>query len=132
MKHFFYILVLVFVTSCSLLKQQAKYTYITDKDEQLSILYKHYPTLWYYYQEGVMELVWIKKYDNEQGESDYRENHYFKRNYITDYSDKMYLLKTNFPEIYNLFTIGKVTVDEMYKYVDDDGHVQIHISYRNL
>ena len=44
----------------------------------------------------------------------------------------MTLLKANFPEIYHLFTIGKVSLSEMYKYVGNDGNVKVHISYRNL
>ena len=132
MKRFvFFVVLLIIVASCGVVKHQ-KYTRVTDVKEQELVLYKHYPQLWEYYKEGVLGLVWIKKYVNEQGVVEYKEKHYLQSNFITDYSDRMYILKTDFPEIYNLFTQGKVALNEMYKYVDEKGTVRIHISYRNL
>ena len=115
-----------------MVKNQNNSTYVKDKYEQLNILYEHYPKLWEYYHEGVMDILWIKKVVKEDGTIEYKEGHRLKRKYITDYSEKMSLLKTNFPEIYNLFTLGKVNVDEMYQYVGTDGEVRVNISYHRL
>ena len=131
MKHLVIPFVLVLLTSCGILKQQ-NFTYVTDVDKQKAVLYQYYPKLWEYYKDGVLDLRWIKEYTKEDGSVEYTERHSTKINYVTDYSERMSLLKDNFPEIYHLFTIGKVTLNEMYKYVGNDGNVKIHISYRNL
>lgn len=49
---------------------------------------------------------------------------------IKDYSERMELLKDNFPEIYDLFRQGKVSLDDMYEYKTKEGTPRIHISYR--
>ena len=132
MRRFIFLLMLFCFTSCGVVKNQNNSTYVKDKYEQLNILYEHYPKLWEYYHEGVMDILWIKKVVKEDGTIEYKEGHRLKRKYITDYSEKMSLLKTNFPEIYNLFTLGKVNVDEMYQYVGTDGEVRVNISYHRL
>ena len=49
---------------------------------------------------------------------------------VTDYSERMQLLRTNFPEIYTLYTNGSIIINEMYEYNDKDGTPQVHINYR--
>lgn len=61
----------------------------------------------------------------------YNFDHYNKE-YITNYSEKMEVLRSNFPEIYNLYCNGKVVIDEMYYYKTKDGEPKIHIEYHML
>lgn len=49
---------------------------------------------------------------------------------ITDYSERIVLVKDNFPEIYNLYRNGDVIIDEVFKYTDKStGKERVHISY---
>ena len=89
-----------------------------------------YPSLKHYYDEGVISIVSVKKvkaiYLNN---SEYIIKYRYCKNYITDYSEQMTILKEDFPEIYNLYCIGKINLVEMYKYVGENQNVQTHISY---
>ena len=53
----------------------------------------------------------------------------FTRSYISDYGEQIKLLKTNFPEIYNLYCQGSVIIDDVYIY-EEDGKERVGISYR--
>ena len=59
----------------------------------------------------------------------YHFDHYDKE-YITEYSEKMEVLRSDFPEIYNLYCNGKVVIYEMYYYKTKDGERMTHIEYR--
>ena len=50
--------------------------------------------------------------------------------YVKDYGERMQLLETNFPEIYKLLCDGKVILNEMYEYQDENGTPRVHIDYR--
>ena len=56
---------------------------------------------------------------------------YMHRGYrpIRSYSEKMEILKENYPEIYDLYRNGDVVLDKMYEYKKLDGTPMIHISY---
>ena len=51
-----------------------------------------------------------------------------KRTYVYDYREKIELIKTNFPEIYDLYCRGEVIIDNVYTY-EKDGIKRVHISY---
>lgn len=61
----------------------------------------------------------------------YHFDHYDKE-YITDYSDRMDILRTDFPEIYNLYCNGKVVINELYHYKTKEGKSMTHVGYRIL
>jgi len=53
------------------------------------------------------------------------------KTYITDYNDKMEILKTEFPEIYNLYKNGNIILGKMYTYEDTvSNKTKTHIKYR--
>lgn len=39
-----------------------------------------------------------------------------KRTYVRDYGERIELIKTNFPEIYDLYRRGSVIIDDVYTY----------------
>ena len=47
---------------------------------------------------------------------------------IRDYSERIELIKTNFPEIYELYRRGEVVINDVYTY-EKDGHEKVHINY---
>ena len=50
------------------------------------------------------------------------------RTYIRDYGKQIELVKTNFPEIYDLYRRGEVVINDVYTY-EKDGHEKVHINY---
>ncbi len=50
------------------------------------------------------------------------------RTYIQDYSQRVELVKTNFPEIYRLYCNGSVIINDVYTY-EKDGHERVGINY---
>lgn len=50
------------------------------------------------------------------------------RTYIKDYSDQMDVMRTHFPEIYDLYRQGAIVLDSLYEY-EKDGVEKYHISY---
>lgn len=58
----------------------------------------------------------------------YHFDHYDKE-YITDYSERMDVLRSSFPEIYNLFCNGKIIINEMYHYKTKEGKSRTYIDY---
>ena len=44
----------------------------------------------------------------------------------------MSLLKKNFPELYQLFQQGRISITNMYKYVDEKGTIRVHVDYKHL
>ena len=58
----------------------------------------------------------------------YHFDHYDKE-YITEYSERMKVLRSDFPEIYNLYCDGKISIQEMYHYKTKDGKPMIHVGY---
>jgi len=51
---------------------------------------------------------------------------------IVKYDEQMELLKTNFPEIYDLYRQGTVMLVDMYVYNDENRKEQVHITYRYI
>ena len=102
---------------------------VRNKDEVRRAI-ESYPMLSYYHDEGVVCVISVRKAKACVIDKDLyiiRYN-YIKRE-ITGYGEKMFVLRTSFPEVYQMFCEGKVIVNYIYKYVDKDGHVKYHISY---
>ncbi len=53
------------------------------------------------------------------------------KTYIKDYTEQMEYLKTDFPEVYNLYINGNVIIKQMYIYKDTISNKEkIRIKYR--
>ena len=100
--------------------------------EQCAILLEHYPQLYSYYTEGVMKLWSIKEIQFADGTKDWKVKYGLKSLIISDYSEQMEILKSHFPEIYNLYSQGKATISLIYKYVAKDGSIRYNVSWRNV
>ena len=50
------------------------------------------------------------------------------RHYVTDYGEKMTLVKVNFPEIYDMYKRGQIIINEVYTY-EKDGKELVHVNY---
>jgi len=51
------------------------------------------------------------------------------RTYVSDYSQQIQLIRTHFPEIYNMYCNGTVIIDDVYTY-EKDGKERVGINYR--
>ncbi len=51
------------------------------------------------------------------------------RTYISDYTRRVELLETNFPEIYQLYCNGIVIIYDVYIY-EEDGKEKVGITYK--
>lgn len=51
------------------------------------------------------------------------------RKYITNYSDCMEIVRSYFPEIYELYRRGEVIIDSVYEQCDKEEKLHYHISY---
>lgn len=58
-------------------------------------------------------------------------NHY-DIEFIEDYSEQIRVLRTQFPELYNLFRDGKIRITQMYNYKDKNGISGINVRYSFL
>lgn len=106
---------------------------ITDPVEQMSFLTNHHPDLNKYYKEGLLNIRRLQELHLDNGEIAWDFKYGFKDREIKDYGEKMEVLKSSFPEIYQLFCNGKVTIEEIKKYVDEDsGSISYHIEYKRL
>lgn len=91
---------------------------------------ENYPRLEYYYDEGVVDIISVKKVKATDTDSpEYIIKYRYCKHYITDYGERMEALREGFPEVYNLYCNGRINLTEMYEYVDRNGHIQTHISY---
>lgn len=51
-----------------------------------------------------------------------------QKTHVRDYGKRIELVKTNFPEIYELFCHGSVVIDDVYTY-EKDGKERVNIKY---
>lgn len=50
--------------------------------------------------------------------------------YITDYNEQMEYVRIHFPQIYNLYTQGKVVINGVYEYTEKKtGQRKVNVSY---
>ncbi len=50
------------------------------------------------------------------------------KTYVNDYNQQIRLVKTNFPEVYNLYCRGDVIITDVYTY-EKDGEDRVGINY---
>lgn len=54
-----------------------------------------------------------------------------KRTYIHDYSQRIQVIKTNFPELYDMYCKGIVIINDVYLYEKgDDIDIKVNYYYR--
>ncbi len=54
-----------------------------------------------------------------------------KRTYIHDYSQRIQVIKTNFPELYDMYCKGIVIINDVYLYEKgDDIDIKVNYHYR--
>jgi hypothetical protein len=51
---------------------------------------------------------------------------------ITDYNARMEVLKQYFPELYNLYTTGKIEIVDVYMYNFKEGKPKFNVTTRRL
>lgn len=123
------ILAVLLLMSCASQRQAV----ISDggRDSQtLQILSERYPELVYYYNENVLDVRSIRAVELSDGSIDYKVRYRFKRYYYQGYVERMECLRTYFPELYNMYCMGFVSIYTMYKYVDErTGQIGHHVAY---
>ena len=128
-----YVAIALTLLSCGVAKERAiSSRMIKSPSEQATILLNNYPQLYEYYTEGVLNLYSMREMQYADGRKDWKLGYIFKHYTISDYGEKMQILKSHFPEIYNLFTQGKATIDELYKFVGKDGKIKYNVSWRHV
>lgn len=102
-----------------------------DRDSQtLQILSENYPELVYYYNENVLDIRSIRVVELPDGSAGYKVKYRFKRYYYQGYVERMDCLKLYFPELYNMYCMGLVSIYTMYKYVDErTGQIGHYVAY---
>ena len=106
---------------------------VTEMDEVSYVLANHYPQLHYYYMEGVLRVNSLKEVVLPDNTVDYKVNYDFVRYYYGNYTERMEVLKTNYPELYQMYVNGVIEVTSLYKYVErDTGKIRHRVSYRRI
>ncbi len=117
----------VLLASCSILQGTQAGRRITDTDTQIDVLYSHYPELYAYYAEGLMDIRSMVETTAADGTAEYELQYRLKRRTIRNESEQLFILKDRFPEIYSGVRRGTVSVRKMYEYVDENGDIQYHV-----
>ena len=131
------LVIVLFLNSCIVQKPYVSYDKksaepVRDKYEIYQAV-RNYPLLKTYYDEGVIQIVSVKKVKATYSSNpEYIVKYRYCKHYITDYGERMKVLRENFPEIYGLYCDGKVQLNEMYEYVANDGSIRYNISYRQI
>lgn len=131
MKKFFAFIIglLLVVTSCS----ASRYVSLNDPEVEFSateILYNRYPELVNYYEAGVLKITALREIRTEMG-YDYKLKYRFVKRHL-EYAERMEVLKELYPELYTMYVNGTIEITSMYKYVDAEGAIRYHVSYRRL
>lgn len=115
------------IASCGILQPANGGRRISDTDAQIDIIYNHYPELYAYYAEGLMSIQSIVEIPSSDGTIDYELNYRLKKRQIRNDSERLFILKDRFPDIYNGVRKGTMSVKRMYAYVDGNGDIQYHV-----
>lgn len=105
---------------------------IRDVDTRIEILYDNYPELYAYYAEGLMHIQSMVEIENPDGTRDYELRYKLKNRNIRNESERMYIVKDRFPNLYNDVRKGMAKVTGLYAFVDKDGKIQYHVDYKYL
>ena len=106
---------------------------VKEMDEISYVLANHYPQLYTYYMEGVLDVDSMKEVVLEDGTVDYKVKYHFMKYYYRNHSEMMEVLKNHFPELYQMYLNGVIDITGIYKYVDKDtGVIRNHVLYRRI
>ena len=109
------------------------YKDITDPNEQGSFITNQHPELVKYYKEGLLRIRHLREYQLEDGKTDWDFKYGFRDKEIEDYGEQMEVLKSHFPEIYNMYCIGKAEIEEITEYVEEDtGKIKYNVEWKRL
>ena len=111
--------------------------YISTADPQNAfdaeqVLYDTRPELVPYYEAGVLKITSMREVVGRDGSVSYNVKYRFVKRHIREYAERMEVLKTNFPELYQMYVNGTIEIYSLYAYVDDNGVIRHHVSYRRL
>lgn len=101
-----------------------------DQNERIEIALTQKPELSKYYYEDLLNVYEVVEVTSRSGEVHYDINYTFPYLNVTDYSEQMSILQANFPELYNLFRNGSIIINNVSKYVDEEGGIRYNVNYR--
>ena len=131
MKRFLLIIAAVLLTACGTSKYVSQRT-INEMDEISYILYNNYPVLHEYFMEGVLDVTTLKEVVLANGETAYNVKYRFIKYRYPEFNDRMSALKEYYPEVYEMYMNGVIELTSFYKYVDKDGVIRHHVSFRRI
>lgn len=118
------------IASCGILQQAADSRRINDTDTRIDIIYNYYPELYAYYAEGLMKIQSIVEIPSSDGTNRYNLRYKLTKRPIRNESERLFILKDRYPDIYNGVRKGTMSVKRMYAYVDENGDIQYHVDCR--
>ena len=120
------------LTACGA-SQYISQRYVDEIDQISTVLANHYPQLYQYYLEGVMEVTYLKEVELQDGTFDYKLKYKFTRYYFNTYEEKIEALRTYYPQIYQMYISGAIVIRSIYKYVDKyTGEICCHVSWSSI
>ena len=132
MKKYLFIVIMVLLTACGASKYTSQRT-VQEMDEVSYVLANYYPQLHTYYMEGVLRVNSLKEVVLPDGTVDYKVKYNFVRYYYRDFNERIAAVKTNYPELYDMYISGVIDIDSVYKYVEKDtGRIRLHVSYSKI
>jgi len=105
------------------------YRYIENPIEQRMILRVHYPQLYNYYDEGLLQIISMREKIYPGGRKDWDIKRRYVRRYITDERQQMRILMRYYPDVWQLTRYGSARVREMYEYVDNGGQIRYKVKW---
>ena len=108
------------------------YRNVYNEEERIAIARQQRPDLEKYFKDGLIYVQKMTETTTRDGVVTYRFDYSFQPRDVYDYSERMSLLKKNFPELYQLFQQGRISITNMYKYVDEKGTIRLHVDYKHL
>ena len=108
------------------------YRYVENPAEQRAILRLHYPQLYNYYDEGLLEIISMREKIYPGGRKDWDIRRRYVRRYITNERQQLRVLQRYYPDVYELARHGAARVREMYEYVDNGGRIRYKVRWDRI
>jgi len=105
------------------------YRYVENPLEQRAILRLHYPQLYNYYDEGLLQIISMREKIYPGGRKDWDIRRRYVRRYITDQRQQMRVLQRYYPDVYELVRHRAARVREIYEYVDNSGRIRYKVKW---
>lgn len=123
---------LMMLTSCSA-QRYVNQRPVTQMDEITYVLANNYPQLHNYYMEGVIRVNSIKEMYLPDGRMEYKVDYRYTKFYYRDIRDKLEIIQVYYPELYDMYVNGIITIGTVYRYVDrNTGEIKLHVSYKYI